>query len=76
MNTSVNQTSFIGSAANRSRFGASTRRKLMHNAVVPTPRDLKEQSKGNPRILEVGSIVNNVLKVGSLRLFVAFLLVW
>jgi hypothetical protein len=50
--------SVIGSTTNRSRFGAS-RRKLMTNAVVPTPRELKEHSQGMQPILKVGQILRN-----------------
>ena len=63
MNTSVYQGSVVGSTTNRSRFGASARRKFMHNAVVPTPRDLKEQSKGMQPILHVGQVLQDKIEV-------------
>ena len=49
----------MGSTTNRSRFGASARRKFMQNTVVPTPRELIEQSKGMQPVLKVGQKVNN-----------------
>jgi hypothetical protein len=59
MNTSVYLGSQMGSTTNRSRFGASSRRKFMQSQMVPTVRDLKEQSVGMQPILKVGQKVHN-----------------
>lgn len=49
----------MGSTTNRSRFGASARRKFMANQVVPTTRELKDQAYGMQPVLRVGQKVKN-----------------
>jgi len=48
----------MGSTTNRSRFGASNRRKFMASTVIPSHRDLIEQSKGMQPICKVGQKLN------------------